>query len=303
MGETEKSPRRRHILSSINPDKPKSRRRSRSPESRSPVDVKREPSLDATSEHTDAQRNDKDDEGDTTAPRRSRIRLKDHHRSQPLDPDAAFRESLFDAMADDEGAAYWESVYGQPVHVYPNERVGPTGHLEQMTDEEYASYVRQKMWEKTNAGLLEERARREEAKKRKASEDRRAQKLQEDMEYSIRRGEERRERRRWEQRWEDYTKAWINWEGTPTEIAWPVEGGRIEDVDEPTVREFFVNGLNPQEIGEKSFVAKLRDERVRWHPDKIQQKLGGQVDEETMKGVTAVFQIIDKLWTESRPKT
>ncbi|KAJ4093050.1 hypothetical protein NW756_004953 [Fusarium oxysporum] len=351
MGETEKSPRRRHILSSINPDKPKSRRRSRSPESRSPVDVKREPSLDATSEHTDAQRNDKDDEGDTTAPRRSRIRLKDHHRSrrrsrdrhrhrdyddddshgrspvrhrhrrhrhrrrhrsptpknphepEPLDPDAAFRESLFDAMADDEGAAYWESVYGQPVHVYPNERVGPTGHLEQMTDEEYASYVRQKMWEKTNAGLLEERARREEAKKRKASEDRRAQKLQEDMEYSIRRGEERRERRRWEQRWEDYTKAWINWEGTPTEIAWPVEGGRIEDVDEPTVREFFVNGLNPQEIGEKSFVAKLRDERVRWHPDKIQQKLGGQVDEETMKGVTAVFQIIDKLWTESRPKT
>ncbi|RBQ69785.1 hypothetical protein FVER14953_07071 [Fusarium verticillioides] len=206
-------------------------------------------------------------------------------------------------MADDEGAAYWESVYGQPVHVYPNERVGPTGHLEQMTDEEYASYVRQKMWEKTNAGLLEERARREEAKKRKANEDRRAQKLQEDMEYSIRRGEERRERRRWEQRWEDYTKAWTNWDGRPTEIAWPVEGGRIEDVDEPNVRKFLVNGLNPQEIGEKSFVAKLRDERVRWHPDKIQQKLGGQVDEETMKGVTAVFQIIDKLWTESRPKT
>ncbi|CVK93980.1 hypothetical protein FPRO06_09439 [Fusarium proliferatum] len=351
MGETEKSPRRRHILSSINPEKPKSRRRSRSPESRSPVDVKREPSLDAPSEHADAQRNDKDDGGDTTAPRRSRIRLKDHRRSrrrsrdrhrhrdydhddrhgrspvrhrrhlhrhrrphrsptpnnphepEPLDPDAAFRESLFDAMADDEGAAYWESVYGQPVHVYPNERVGPTGHLEQMTDEEYASYVRQKMWEKTNAGLLEERARREEAKKRKANEDRRAQKLQEDMEYSIRRGEERRERRRWEQRWEDYTKAWANWDGTPTEIAWPVEGGRIEDVDEPTVRKFLVNGLNPQEIGEKSFVAKLRDERVRWHPDKIQQKLGGQVDEQTMKGVTAVFQIIDKLWTESRPKT
>ncbi|KAM0303605.1 hypothetical protein ACHAPM_003174 [Fusarium culmorum] len=348
MGEAEQSPRRRHILSSINPEQHRSRRRSRSPKSRSPVDVNRESSHDAPLEKERASARHNDDEGDTTAPRRSRLRLKDHHRSrrssrdrrrhrerdsddddtrrrshrrhhrrhrrhrsptppnphepEPLDPEAAFRESLFDAMADDEGAAYWEGVYGQPVHVYPKERVGPTGHLEQMTDEEYAAYVREKMWEKTHAGLLEERARREEAKKRKAEEDRRVQKLQEDMDRSIRRGEERRERRRWQQRWEDYTTAWVEWNGTPAAIAWPVEGNRLEDVEEATVREFFVNGLNLQEIGEKAFVAKLREERVRWHPDKIQQKLGGAVDDDTMKGVTAVFQIIDKLWTDSRPK-
>ncbi|KAM0562601.1 hypothetical protein ACHAPJ_002291 [Fusarium lateritium] len=344
MGETEQSPRRRHILSSINPDKPRSRRRTRSPDSQPQVDVKREPTPDATPERAKVQ--DDEDAKDPTAPRRSRLRLKDHHRSrrrsrdrhrqrdhedddterrshrrhhrhrrrhrsptppnphepEPLDPEAAFRESLFDAMADDEGAAYWEGVYGQPVHVYSNERVGPTGHLEQMTDDEYATYVRQKMWEKTHAGIVEERARREEAKKRKAEENRRAQKLHEDMERSIRRGEERRQRRRWVQRWEDYTTAWTDWDGTPATLAWPVESGRLEDVEEATVRKFFVNGLNPEEIGEKSFVAKLRDERVRWHPDKIQQKLGGQVDEDTMKGVTAVFQIIDKLWTDSRPK-
>lgn len=358
MGETEQSPRRRHILSSINPEKPRSssRRRSQSPNLRSPVDVRRESSLDATLETESASAHLSDGGKDTTAPRRSRLRLKDRHRScrssrdqrryrhrdhdqdneeeeeeedfrrsrrrhhrhrrrhrsptpqnpyepEPLDPEAAFRESLFDAMADDEGAAYWEGVYGQPVHVYSNERVGPTGHLEQMTDEEYAAYVRQKMWEKTHAGLLEERARREEAKKRKAEEDRHAQKLQEDMDRSIRRGEERRERRRWAQRWEDYTTAWTEWDGTPLTIAWPVEGGRLEDIEEATVRKFFVNGLNPQDTGEKAFVAKLREERVRWHPDKIQQKLGGEVDSDTMKGVTAVFQIIDKLWTDSRPRT
>ncbi|KAF4997721.1 hypothetical protein FGRMN_3666 [Fusarium graminum] len=342
MGESEQSPRRRHILSSINPEKPRSRRRSRSPDRSSPVHVKREPSPDTTTERADTQHNY--GEKDPTEPRRSRLRLKDHHRSrrrsrdrhqhrhrqdddnhrrshrrhhrrhrsptppnphvpESLDPEVAFRESLFDAMADDEGAAYWEGVYGQPVHVYSNERVGPAGHLEQMTDEEYAAHVRQKMWEKTHAGLLEERARREEAKKRKAEEDRLAQKLHEDMERSIRRGEERRQRRRWTRRWEDYTTAWANWDGTPTTIAWPVEGGRLEGVDEPNVRKFFVNGLDPQEIGEKDFVAKLREERVRWHPDKIQQKLGGRVEENTMKGVTAVFQIIDKLWTDSRPKT
>ena len=38
--------------------------------------------------------------------------------NQAKDPEAAFRESLFDAMADDEGAAFWEGVYGQPIHVY-----------------------------------------------------------------------------------------------------------------------------------------------------------------------------------------
>ncbi|EEU43276.1 uncharacterized protein NECHADRAFT_83848 [Fusarium vanettenii 77-13-4] len=297
MSEAQQSPRRRHILSSINPDKPRSRRRSASPDR---DDVKREPSPSPTSQRPD---DDRDNDADSTRPRRSRLRLKDHHRSrQPLDPEVAFRESLFDAMADDEGAAYWEGVYGQPIHVYSNERVGPTGYLEQMTEEEYAAHVRQKMWEKTHAGLIEERARREEARKRKAEEDRLAQKLQEDMERSLRRGEERRQRRRWITLWEDYISAWTAWDGTRATLAWPVESGRREDVDEAAVRKFLVNGLNPQEIGEKAFVAQLKDERVRWHPDKIQQKLGGQVDEDTMKGVTAVFQIIDRLWVDSRPK-
>ncbi|KAJ8120335.1 hypothetical protein ONZ43_g2935 [Nemania bipapillata] len=87
----------------------------------------------------------------------------------PLDPDAAFRESLFDAMADDEGAAYWEGVYGQPIHTYSREerRVGPEGELERMDDDEYAAFVRQKMWEKTHQGLLEERARREARRKQR----------------------------------------------------------------------------------------------------------------------------------------
>ena len=74
-------------------------------------------------------------------------------------------------MADDEGAAYWEAIYGQPIHIYPppphgghDSSSGAGGHLEQMTDEQYAEYVRQKMWEKTHAGLLEAKARREKEK-------------------------------------------------------------------------------------------------------------------------------------------
>jgi len=83
-----------------------------------------------------------------------------------LDSEAAFRESLFDAMADDEGADYWSSIYGQPIHTYPNTYLSPeTGRLEKMTDEEYTEFVRTKMWEKTHQHVLEERARREAAAK------------------------------------------------------------------------------------------------------------------------------------------
>ncbi|KAK0737008.1 hypothetical protein B0T21DRAFT_364230 [Apiosordaria backusii] len=68
------------------------------------------------------------------------------------------------------------------------------------------------------------------------------------------------------------------------------------------MRAFFVNGLGLEEIGEKEFVARLKEERVRWHPDKIQQKLGGSdtVDPKVMKDVTAVFQVVDGLWGEMR---
>ncbi|KAG5977874.1 hypothetical protein E4U55_006464 [Claviceps digitariae] len=235
----------------------------------------------------------------------------DPHDPRPLDPEAAFRESLFDAMADDEGASYWESVYGQPIHVYSNEKVGTTGELEQMTEEEYAAYVRQRMWEKTHAGLLEERAKQEERRKQKQEEEQRARKLQREIDQSLRRGEERRQRRRWRTQWDEYSRAWTAWNGTVETLAWPVAatdgngsarpgGGQV--VNEEDVRSFYVHGLDVDGIGEREFVSKLKEERVRWHPDKMQQRLGGKVNSEVMRDVTAVFQIIDKLWTDMRAR-
>lgn len=229
----------------------------------------------------------------------------------PLDPEAAFRESLFDAMADDEAASYWEHVYDQPIHVYPNQKVGPQGELERMTDDEYATYVRQKMFEKTHAGLLEEKAHREEQRERRERERqhrrreedehaRRRRKLQSDVEQSLRRGEARRLRKEWDGLWAEYAKGWATWDGHLTKLPWPVKRGRRGDVKEEDVRTFFVEGLNLQDIGERAFAAQLKEERVRWHPDKIQQRLGGDVHREVMKDVTAIFQIIDRLWRQTR---
>ncbi|KAK5636645.1 hypothetical protein RRF57_012357 [Xylaria bambusicola] len=353
------SPKRRHILSSINPEKrpispgvEEIHQPQEAPQ-REPRDSNVEQSADTTVEGTarkttkfrfkskssrshrsshhddpdrdrtrspNAERQDAYDGGPTSSRRHHKHRHHRHHRHKrrrtrlrsptppnpheppPLDAEAAFRESLFDAMADDEGAAYWEGVYGQPIHVYSQERSGPEGELERMDDNEYAAYVRQKMWEKTHQGLLEERARREERRKQKERDAEDAARLTREMEASLRRGEERRAKRGWKDRWDTYIKAWEAWDGTLEGVAWPVRSGRREDMDGGAVREFLVMGIDPVEVGEVEFLAKLKDERVRWHPDKIQQRLGGRVDEAVMRDVTAVFQIVDKLWTDTRSK-
>ncbi|KAI1826257.1 hypothetical protein F4861DRAFT_121448 [Xylaria intraflava] len=346
------SPRRRHILSSINPEK-----RSLSPgkeyppeaplaqESRNDEPPKTEPTTEEApgksskfrfkskkprshrhSQHRDHGNsldagNDRghDDESASSRCRRRHKHRHRHHRHhrrtrsrsptpqnpyEPplLDAEAAFRESLFDAMADDEGAAYWEGVYGQPIHVYSQERTGPEGELERMNDDEYAAYVRQKMWEKTHQGLLEERARREARRKQRERDAEEAARLTKEMEQSLRKGEERRVRRGWRERWDTYTGAWDAWDGTLEGMAWPIRSGRREDIDAGAVREFYVMGIDPVEVGEVEYLARLKDERVRWHPDKIQQRLGGKVDEAVMRQVTAVFQVVDKLWTDTRSR-
>jgi len=215
----------------------------------------------------------------------------------PLDPDAAFRESLFDAMADDEGAAYWESVYGQPIHVYASERSRPGGELEGMTDEEYATFVRQKMWEKTHAGLVEERERRKKAREERERREEETARVRAEVERSLRKGQERRLRRGWRDRWEGYRTRWAEWDGTDVAgIPWPVR----DVAEDGEVRAFFVNGLRLEELGEADFASRLKEERVRWHPDKMQQRLGGQVDAAIMRDITAIFQVIDALWNDNR---
>ena len=120
--------------------------------------------------------------------------------SQYMTPDVAFRESLFDAMADDEGAQFWEGVYGQPIHTYPNVKETPEGELERMTEEEYTAFVRAKMYEKTHQHLIEEKARRDAAKRERErlasegkKEEREAERFRRKVEESLKRGEEEKD--------------------------------------------------------------------------------------------------------------
>lgn len=253
-----------------------------------------------------------------------------------MPPEAAFRESLFDAMADDEGAMFWESVYGQPIHNYPKSYVNKkTGKLEQMDDEEYADYVRRKMWEKSWEGIEAEREEMRRAQKARERSQREKDEKRSDktglqngrifdleVEESLKRGEERRERKRWKAVWDDYLQSWASLQQMADEkskdsevapqiflrnkIFWPVESGKRDDLSPTNMETFILNGTkhaSPHLEWETALLRALKIERVRWHPDKIQQRFGSlEIDEKTRKGVTAVFQAIDRMWSDRKGK-
>jgi hypothetical protein len=271
--------------------------------------------------------------------------------ARPADPDLAFRESLFDAMADDEGAAYWQAVYGDSIHSYPRPCVkDEQGHLEKMTDDQYVEYVKAKMWEKKNPELLRERqAREQEASAAGAKRKREYQEEEEDFEWvgsaengyerrytstrrpkpskkqkhthhgedqtfmsdvdaALARGAKRKELKKWQQAWSSYQQSWQELKTTSTtlqgeqvlkSIAWPVSSLKAADVSTQNVQDFFINApLESEHIRSKT----LKDESVNWHPDRFQRRFGGgNVDDETLKLATSVFQTIYDMWERTRP--
>lgn len=258
-------------------------------------------------------RDQEDRNKSTKRPCRRRGRNQPHTNlftNQPLGSDAAFAESLFDALADDEGAAYWQRVYGQPIHIYgrPTKYNPDTATHEPVTDAEYAAYVRQQMWARTHAGALEEMRRRTQQHEARMAEERareaceaEEERLRRDMEQALRRGEARRKTKEHEDKFARYTKAWEAWDGTQDGIPWPTRSGTRKGVAEKTVRSFFTNGLGAR-AGSDEFAAGLKEQRVRWHPDKMQQKLGGKdkVSKGVMADITMIFQVIDTLYNDFR---
>ncbi|EFQ99431.1 hypothetical protein MGYG_02443 [Nannizzia gypsea CBS 118893] len=265
----------------------------------------------------------------------------EEYRSPPVSPNTAFRESLFDALADDEGADYWQAVYGQPIHTYarPDER----GELEKMTDDEYAAYVRARMWEKTHQGLIEERERRRKVREAEREQARgygrysaRAETEREAfdriVEESLKRGKERKTRKEqvniWLDIWKRYLDCWENLNNRAQEgqassspadslrniIVWPVESGKRKDVKMDSVKQFVSNapvpngGSEPEHSSSRTsrhsnMLAVLKLERVRWHPDKIRHRYGVLgVDDDMVKAATEVFQILDRIWVEEQAK-
>jgi len=228
------------------------------------------------------------------------------------DPGIAFRESLFDAMADDEGATFWEGVYGQRVDVYPRPAAeGPTGKLEEMDDDEYAAYVRAKMYEKTHEYIFEERLKREkarvEAKERKKREREEWEAAEKERLHREQARRQKSSRDKLKKVWEDYQAAWsqiiADRKGdevlTASLIPWPVASRQLKDVDSKTVEEFYLSA--PGGHTGDSLYNLLKAERVKWHPDKMQQRWG-QLEQDVMAGINVTFQTIDSMWVDRKER-
>ncbi|KAL8802041.1 MAG: hypothetical protein Q9182_004054 [Xanthomendoza sp. 2 TL-2023] len=176
-----------------------------------------------------------------------------------------------------------------------------------MTDDEYAAHVRAQMWERSHGHIIEERRRREEERLLRKEKEARGRTWERDVEAALRRGEERIRMHRWKDAWDRYLQGWEILATAPGDkrvkerIPWPVETGRYRDVHQDQVEKFFKQAPQPNKPGgQLDLTAVLKVERVRWHPDKFLQRAGGEhVDKEIITMVTAVFQTIDRLWSET----
>ncbi|KAL3469609.1 hypothetical protein BJX99DRAFT_240999 [Aspergillus californicus] len=254
--------------------------------------------------------------------------------SHSLSPNAAFRECLFDAMADEEGAAYWESVFGQPLHKFGSS-------VDAWNAEEFSEYVRGELWKKTRDGKIEEYERLKTERKRKVQADSENIKLEKERESrskaeeafrqkSNKQEEKRRLEVYWTNAWDTYLMSWAEIEHMREDeaalaaqgldskenidirnlLAYPVSSGKEKDISKHNIGEFMLHAprLSPL-VGRttaapepiKTYVLQtLKTERIRWHPDKIQHRYGASfgVNESLMKSVTRVFQIIDGLYQD-----
>ncbi|KAI5781145.1 hypothetical protein EDC01DRAFT_244410 [Geopyxis carbonaria] len=215
------------------------------------------------------------------------------------DPDTAFQESILDAIADDEGAAFWEGVYGHRIHDcgWP-----PVLNKESSSEQigksslEFANHVGEKLWERSYEHILEERTRRKNEKETQKRIVADKKLLSEQKKSQRRRIIRRRNHQLVQDRWVQYGKNWNRQleTGDVRNIPWPVHSGDIQDINKQSVEEFI---LTARCGGDDQFLDTIKLERIRWHPDKAQQRWGNEgLSDEQMKAITTVFQTIDKLW-------
>lgn len=191
-----------------------------------------------------------------------------------------------------------------------------------MSEDEYASYVRARMWERSREGIAEEQARlRAERMRAKAGEEEGRRRDQERRAFdaammeSLSRGAERRKMKAWEGAWGKYISSWeeigkvfgakeSTADAADSEpslrnlLFWPVLSGNRQDLSPHAVREFMRRAPPSADL-----LLTLKTERVRWHPDKMQHRYGAQgIEDAVMRGVTEVFQIVDRMWNEERER-
>ena len=192
------------------------------------------------------------------------------------------------------------------------------------------------MWEKSHSYIVEERKKREEARQRSKEQEEARRKDREEWgrrvdEVLAERAQrsKKKEESQWNGVWKRYLRGWEDLKeasqkanddeevdhtikdhpkkSLKTLLPYPVLSLQRSDISREAI-ELFIRKVPQADnagktSGEVDLQAVLKAERVRWHPDKIQQRFGNMgADEGTMRAVTAVFQVVDRMWGDVKEK-
>ncbi|KAL0082320.1 hypothetical protein J3Q64DRAFT_1239243 [Phycomyces blakesleeanus] len=218
-----------------------------------------------------------------------------------------WNERLFQAMGEDEGSQAFFSQY-EDYSSSTKPRNEPSS-VNEMTDEEYRRYIEKGMWTKQNAEAiaLEEKRKEEKEKRRKKREEEKARQDAAEAEArrvaavydQLRKLQKNAESRgTYEEKWATLDKAETI---TQKSMVWPCRG-IIPTLQ--NIREFLIN---PQDSTKENRL-RLRREQLRYHPDKILQRVlpkfkGTTEEQEKLKmRVNEVSGWLNELWTEMNHK-
>jgi len=143
----------------------------------SSANSERKPDFDFTTE-----------DDDTTLPKISKVFWPDKY---------TFKDALFSSLSDVDDARHWAQVFGSEIHIYP--RPTPT-----MSDDEYASWVRERVYSQV---LAESHRRKEdEIRMKRAAKEKAAREEAERKYYEARRRQEQEWNRKFQQTEEEWRR-------------------------------------------------------------------------------------------------
>ncbi|KAK9761446.1 hypothetical protein K7432_013645 [Basidiobolus ranarum] len=228
-----------------------------------------------------------------------------HASSSSFKPDLDWQQHFFDVMAEDEGQDRWDNYFE-----HRNWR-GNGNKIDTLDDEEYREYVVSGMYARRHAAEIEEKKRRDEARKARKRDREEARKKWEKEESKLRderlRKREIRREVEMEQARKEYYSRWGQVKLDKDElnffsIPWPTAEVSEKALSSDTftissLREFFLSP-NITSTEQRKIV---RQEQLRWHPDKFTQVFGerfsnGKERHIIQKSVQSISQALNELW-------
>lgn len=238
-----------------------------------------------------------------------------------------FKDALFSALSDADDAAHWAQVFGSEIHIYPRPR--PT-----MTDDEYATWVREQVYghvlrenhQKRTREAQQERM-RQEAKRRQQREEREQQYYEEKRKhdqawervyqerlFGERNGEYTRDSSSARnlrsqaplQRWKDYLAAFqppppdanldllLLWQ--QSDVPWPTPSGLEKDISETNIRSFIkMYAVKYSEQAAGDWKKAVKQNQYYWHPDKFRQIQARKLEKLTAEKKEEIMQRVTEV--------